>query len=130
MSNKYAGSWRLESFSIQEPSGKVRPWGRNTHGMLIYSADGYMSVSINRDNEKKSGNEAKDLFDSILFYSGTYSTDSEQCDLIRHKVTNASNPDRIGRDMIRYANLDGDLLTLKSPVEAFGQATLVWRKIK
>jgi hypothetical protein len=98
--------------------------------MLIYSADGYMSVSINRDNEKKSGNEAKDLFDSILFYSGTYSTDSEQCDLIRHKVTNASNPDRIGRDMIRYANLDGDLLTLKSPVEAFGQATLVWRKIK
>ena len=130
MSNKYAGSWRLESFSIEEPSGKVRPWGKNTHGMLIYSADGFMSVSINRDNEKKSGNDAKDLFDSILFYSGTYSTNSEDADIIRHKVTNASNPDRIGRDMIRYAKLEGDLLTLKSPVEAFGQANLVWRKVK
>lgn len=127
MCNIYEGSWQLESFDITEPSGNVRPWGKNTHGLLIYSPDGFMSVSINRDNEKKSGNEAKDLFDSILFYSGTYSDDG---DVIRHKVTNASNPDRIGRDMIRYAKLDGELLTLKSPVEAFGQATLVWRRVK
>ena len=109
MSNKYAGSWRLERFDIEEPSGKVRPWGKNTHGLLIYSADGFMSVSINRDNEKKSGNDAKDLFDSILSYSGTYSTNSEDGDIIRHKVTNASNPDRIGRDMIRYAKLEGEI---------------------
>ncbi len=127
MSKNYEGSWKLESFDITEPSGNVRTWGKNTHGLLIYSPSGFMSVSINRDNEKKSGNEAKDLFDSILFYSGTYSDDGE---VIRHKVTNASNPDRIGRDMIRYAKLDGDLLTLKSPVEGFGQATLVWRRAK
>jgi hypothetical protein len=127
MSKNYEGSWRLESFTIEDPTGNVRPWGKNTHGLLIYSPDGFMSVSINRDNERKTGNDAKDLFDSILFYSGTYSDDGV---VIRHKVTNASNPDRIGRDMIRYATLEGDLLTLKSPVESFGQATLIWRRVR
>ncbi len=127
MKNEVIGSWALERFDIEEPSKNVRPWGKNTKGLLIYTADGHMSVSINRDVENKSGQEAKDIFDSILFYSGTYAPESE---IIRHRVTNASNPSRIGKEMIRYATLDGDRLTLKSPVEAFGQATVVWRRIK
>lgn len=127
MNDSVIGSWSLERFDIEEPSKNIRPWGRNTKGLLIYTPDGHMSVSINRDVENKSGQESKDLFDSILFYSGTYVTESE---IIRHKVTNASNPSRIGKEMVRYAALDGDRLTLKSPVETFGQATVVWRRIK
>ncbi|MSP19806.1 MAG: hypothetical protein EXR74_09590 [Bdellovibrionales bacterium] len=127
MKNLITGTWSLERFDIEEPSKNIRPWGKNTKGLLIYTSDGHMSVSINRDVENKSGQDAKDIFDSILFYSGTYVADS---DVIRHKVTNASNPSRIGKEMIRYAALDGDRLTLKSPVESFGQATVVWRKIK
>jgi hypothetical protein len=84
-----------------------------------------MSVGINREIENKSGNETKDVFDSILFYSGTYSI---QINEIHHQVTHASDPKRIGKNQIRYASLEGDKLTLKSPVESFGQAILVWRK--
>lgn len=115
------------SFDIEDPNHQKRPWGKNTTGLLIYSTDGHMSVSINREVEKKSDEEFKNLFDSILFYSGTYVVEGE---IIRHQVTQASNPSRIGKSLIRYASQNGALLTLKSPVESFGQATLVWRKTK
>lgn len=86
-----------------------------------------MSVSINKDVVRESEHEAEDIFDSILFYSGTYQIDGN---VIRHQVSNASNPTRIGREMIRYAKLDEDLLTLTTPKESFGTAVLVWRRIK
>lgn len=121
------GSWALESFNIEDASRSVRAWGKNTTGLLIYSPDGHMSVSINREVEGKSVQETKNIFDSILFYSGTYSINGGE---IHHQVFNASNPSRIGKSMIRYPSLNGDLLTLKSPVESFGQAILVWRKIQ
>jgi len=127
MSITVIGSWELVSFEIEDPNHQKRPWGKNTTGLLIYSPDGHMSVSINREVEKKSDEEFKNLFDSILFYSGTYVVEGE---IIRHQVTQASNPARIGKSLIRYASLNGNLLTLKSPIESFGQATLFWRKIK
>jgi hypothetical protein len=84
-----------------------------------------VSVSINRDAASDS---PKDVLDSVLFYAGTYSVEGN---IIRHQVTQATNPARIGREMIRYAELDHSTLTLTltTPDESFGKATLVWRKI-
>lgn len=126
MRDKVIGCWDLESFDIVDSSQKIRPWGKNTTGLLIYSPEGYMSVSINKDVESNTEQETKNILDSILFYSGTYSINGGE---IHHQVFNASNPSRIGKSMIRYPSLNGELLTLKSPVESFGQAILVWRKI-
>lgn len=121
------GTWTLESFEIEDLEKKARAWGRDATGLLIYADTGHMSVSINKAVEKESENEFEDLFDSILFYSGTYRLDG---DLIRHQVTNASNPSRIGREMLRYADFDGDLVTLVTPQESFGRAILKWRRAK
>ncbi len=86
-----------------------------------------MSVSINKQVENDpTQSESENLFDSILFYSGTYSVEGN---LIRHQVTEASNPSRIGKEMIRYAGWKGSELHLKTPKEAFGEATLVWKKL-
>lgn len=126
MHEKISGTWALERFNIIEPTGKICPWGHNTTGLLLYTSDGYMSVSINRAVDPIESNSPKDLFNSILFYAGTYSIIEN---IISHKVSNASNPSRIGKEMIRHANLKEGLLELKSPVESFGQAVLVWRKI-
>lgn len=120
------GSWSLDSFDIEKLDKTVAPWGMNTRGLLIFAPSGHMSVSINRDLGAGE-NEAQRIFDSILFYSGTYEIEGE---IIRHKVTNASNPARIGRDMIRYPKLEGDVLTLTTPEESFGRAILRWRRIK
>jgi len=121
-----SGTYKLENFEIEELSGHRRPWGKDIHGLLIYTSDGYMSVSINKAIENKSDNDSKNIFDSILFYSGTYSIDGH---VINHKVTEASNPQRIGKDMIRYAKIDGSKITLSSPKESFGTAHLIWKKI-
>lgn len=122
------GSWTLESFDIEALDGKVAPWGRNAHGLLLYDKSGNMSASINRALEEKFDVPEKNIFDSILFYSGTYTLhDGNE---IRHQVKNASNPTRIGREMIRYAEFNGSLLTLVTPKESFGRAILKWRKVK
>jgi Lipocalin-like domain len=126
MQNKVVGAWALESFLIENPQGETRNWGANTHGLLLYTDTGHMSVSINKDIENKSAVEAQNFFDSILFYSGTYASEGTT---IRHKVTQASNPTRIGKEMLRSATLEGNLLTLISPPESFGRAILKWRKI-
>ena len=89
------GSWTLESFAIESPEGKRSDWGNNVHGLLIYALSGHMSVSINKDVENDPDQSAEqNLFDSILFYSGTYQVEGN---LIRHQVTQASNPARIGK---------------------------------
>ena len=126
MKDKVIGTWALESFLIETPQGEARNWGANTQGLLLYTDSGHMSVSINKDVENKSTVEAQNFFDSILFYSGTYFVDGMT---IKHKVTQASNPNRIGKELLRFAALEGDLLTLVSPPESFGRAILKWRKI-
>ncbi len=122
------GTWTLVSFEIESPAKRISPWGQDTKGLLIYADTGHMSVSINKavENDPEQS-EAQNLFDSILFYSGTFELDG---DLIRHRVTNASNPSRIGKDMLRYAKLAGDVLTLTTPPESFGCAILKWRRTR
>lgn len=125
MKNQIVGTWLLERFLIESPDGKTRDWGSNSRGQLIYTDSGHMSVSINKDIEAKSTQEAQNIFDSILFYSGTFAIENET---IKHQVTNASNPNRIGKELIRFAKLDGKHLVLTSPQESFGRAILTWRK--
>ncbi len=127
------GTFTLDSFLIESPDGDQKPWGTNARGLLIYSADGYMSVAINSDITANDAGSASTpssieaIFDSILFYSGRYQL--EGGNLIRHHVINASNPDRIGKELLRFADWDSGCLKLATPSESFGRALLVWRRI-
>ena len=120
------GTWELQSFEIEDLQGNRRSWGNGTQGLLLYTNSGHMSVSINKNVEKKSDNDTQNIFDSILFYSGSYSVEGN---IIKHQVTQASSPARIGKEMIRYAELNEDVLTLESPKESFGKAILKWKRI-
>jgi hypothetical protein len=125
MNSFYCGTWALEAFTIEHPEKGKREWGSNLRGLLIYSSTGHVSVAINKDI-KESGNPDKDTLDAMLFYAGTFEVSGTT---ISHNVTIASSPSRVGREMIRYASLDGDLLTLTTPQESYGTAKLVWRRI-
>lgn len=120
------GPWSLLSFDIEKPDKSIAPWGQNAHGLLIFTSAGHMSVSINRD-VGPGDSDAQKIFNSILFYSGTFRIEGT---IIKTMVQNASNPARIGKEMIRYSSLDGDVLTLKTPQESFGTATLRWKRVK
>ena len=127
MEKSLVGAWTLEAFDIEKTSGDKAPWGKNVQGLLIYTESGHVSVSINRDVNEETQNADKAVLDSLLFYAGTYSIDGET---INHKVTLASNPSRVGRDMIRYAKFEDDKVTLSTPQESYGRAILVWRRVK
>lgn len=127
MINQILGAWTLDSFELEDLDGTKSPWGSNAHGLLIYEASGKMSVSINRDQDQETPEKFERIFDSTLFYSGRFKVNSSE---IHHIVENASNPDRIGKQLVRYSKLEGDLLKLSSPKESFGTAHLVWKKIK
>ena len=125
------GTWSLVSFEIENLDGIRKPWGTGTHGLLMYAPSGpmagHMSVSINKDIENDpEQTEAENLFESILFYSGSYQVEG---DLIRHRVTQASNPARIGKEMLRYATIDGETLELATPRESFGRGILTWKRV-
>ncbi len=125
MQSKIFGSWALTSFVIEKPDATRQPWGDDLQGLLIYAETGYMSVSINKRIAGESNNPQA-ILDASLFYAGTFVVDGA---VIRHQVTLASNPTRIGRDMIRFARLDGDELTLMTPKESYGTAALTWRRL-
>ena len=141
MNSVYNGTWHLEAFTIAHPEKGTRDWGTNLRGLLIYSSTGHVSVAINKDVKRDTTAGAtasptdttaaaaptdKDLLDSMLFYAGTFSVNGT---VITHHVTIASNPARIGKEMIRFAALAGDVLTLTTPEDSYGTAKLVWRRI-
>jgi hypothetical protein len=118
-------SWELKSFEIDSPEKGKRSWGKDVRGLLFYSDTGHVSVAINRDLTD-TGNPDKDQFDAILFYAGTYSVEGN---VVKHQVTIASSPSRVGKEMVRFISMNGNEITLTSPPESFGTATVVWRKL-
>ncbi len=119
------GSYVLEKFELRNGKADFSPWGTNVHGLLIYTADGTMSVSINRDcSDPFDNREFPDT--SILFYSGTYEILPEG--QVIHQVTQATDKTRIGKKELRLIRRDGSRLTHTAEGK-FGEARLTWRKL-
>ncbi len=120
-----AGVWDLKIFEITSPDGITSPWGKNTTGKLIYTETGYVSCAFNSDPEMQNPS-FEDLYDCLLFYVGTYTIPGPG--KITHHVCNASDRNRIGKELHREATLDGEVLSIFS-VGDFGRSRVVWRKI-
>jgi Lipocalin-like domain len=119
MKEKLVGTWKLKSFLI-ETNGQKREWRHGAHGFLIYSKEGFVSVSINSLSKSND-----DLFESILFYAGKFEVNENK---ILHFVTNATDIHRIDKIMERDISLDGNLLNIIGKGD-FGSADLQWEKV-
>ncbi|HLB42672.1 MAG TPA: lipocalin-like domain-containing protein [Gammaproteobacteria bacterium] len=119
------GEWTLQEFMIERSDGMKHPWRKNAKGLLIYLSNGRMSISINSDVD---GNKSllDNKYNSILFYTGTFEILHDN--KVIHHVINASDPDRIGKEMVREVILDNEKLKLVGRGE-FGIATLTWNRI-
>lgn len=119
--NEIVGVWRLESFELGSgPS--ANPWGNQLRGLLFYTADGFVSVGINRNVGEPNFEPSNDS----LFYAGTFTFRGGQ---IVHKIQVATNAQRIDSEMIRDAQLFGEKLILTGKSESAVPFHLVWRKI-
>jgi len=136
------GTWRLISFAAQdvETGGVTRPWGEAPIGFLTYTRGGRMSAVLTAGQRQAESGSAEQrmeararLFMTQTAYAGSYTLTP---DGVVHHVEVASFPDWVGRDQVRYASLDGDTLTIKTPplprfpdlrMQVF---TLIWRRVE
>jgi hypothetical protein len=110
------GMWRIESFELERTNGVTVSWAETIKGTLLYTDDGFVSVSLN--------GKLKEDF-KILFYSGTFELNRDG--VIKHYVWNASDPNRVNKTMKRRACLHDGVLTLYAEGE-YGKAKLKWTK--
>ena len=113
------GTWHLKAFNLLK-DGVVKPWRNGANGILIYSPDGFMSVSINSESSHES------WLDTILFYAGTYEVHGDE---VTHQVLNATSKDRINKSLVRKAVLISGILSLTAE-GTYGKGSHRLAKIK
>ncbi len=116
------GTWRLESWIAedQETGTRVDVFGAKPSGYLIYTPGGRMTVNLTADGRKPlSGDrfstpaeERAAAFSTGIAYSGTYTVKGEA---VTHRVEVASFQNWVGTEQIRFATVEGDTLTMKTP---------------
>jgi Lipocalin-like domain len=117
------GTWRLRSWrNVASDGSAVDPLGEKPVGYIFYKHDGYMSVEIMaahrapyHDPDAFGGTpeERSEAISTYLSYSGPFEVLPEQ-DSVIHHIDVCSYPNWIGNAHVRFAKLDGDLLTLST----------------
>ena len=142
IADRIVGTWQLVEYSTTSDSGNVDyPLGSEARGLIIYSADGYMSAQIMRAGRAEyrsrnvhSGetNERAEAAGGYLAYSGPYHVD-EGNSAIWHEMAVSLYPNWLGENQKRNVRFDGDRLILSSDPLVFRTTTLfpalVWRRL-
>ncbi|MEH6634899.1 MAG: lipocalin-like domain-containing protein [Halioglobus sp.] len=135
------GTWQLESWTIgySDRDDFTYPYGEDPQGLLLYTTDGWMSVSLCRKERarlpqdvsfRKITDEVKaEAFSSYFHYAGRYRV--VDGDVI-HYVSQSLNPNFPGSEQLRHAELDGQTLVLSGKDQVGGITrfhSLVWHKL-
>ena len=112
------GSWRLVSWEVSLANGeREQPFGPDPKGLLIYSADGYMQVSI-------APRAPADGRGDYLNYGGRFRVEG---DTVVHAVELSANQRFRDSEQVRSLDLDGERLTLSTATNE-RRHVLEWRR--
>jgi len=138
---RFVGAWRLVAVRDLLAGGSSAPsrFGVAPRGLIVYTADGFVSVNFMRPGRAPWNDEegpAPDVASASALgygaYAGRWQLD-EARGLVRHHVEVALIPDRVGTTLVRAYVLAGDRLTLR-PVAPAGAAlhprALVWERVR
>jgi hypothetical protein len=140
---RLVGTWKLESYiEVAVDSGEVRePMGEQPIGLLLYTADGYMSAQLMRSGRRDfaSGDwseatveEYRDEASTYIAYSGPYHVD-EKAQALRHSMVVSLFPNWTGQTQARLVSIEKDRLHLSTaaPISRQGRlvmARLTWKR--
>lgn len=118
------GGWELLSFSSRnvDTDEVSHPLGHRPNGLILYTADGYMSAQLARNAD---GGD-------YIAYGGRFVVD-ERTAMVRHDVTISRLPELLSEPQYRQASVDGDRLTLTATTTITGatmQSKLVWHRTR
>jgi Lipocalin-like domain len=136
------GAWTLESYqSFALDGSDVRyPLGRAARGIIMYTADGYMSAQIMRPDRPQFHTDDMSVADEdelasaasgYLAYSGPYTVSDQG--VIAHQVDVSLLPNWVGATQYRAARVAESRLQLSpaQPLLMDGQlrsGRLIWRR--
>lgn len=131
------GAWRLARFWVASPRGDRHPFGEDADGLLVYSADGWMSAVLTRrqptggtsleQSHHLSDEEKAAAFDGYLSYAGRWRVEGDE---VVHQLELALVPGLRAEQRRRF-RIEGDRLELEYTVQgASGVHTfhLHWRR--
>ena len=137
--NPLVGTWRLVSFEVRDANHRVSyPYGPDASGYIVYSHDGYMSVSIM--SADRPDFEAADLLGgsaaeragaarTYVSYCGRYEV---RDGAVVHRVQLSLLPNWVGTEQERSYELEGDRLRLSTGPMLLGgseqRAYLIWER--
>lgn len=140
--SKLVGAWTLVDYTTSDLDGARvdRPLGPGARGVLVYTADGHMSVQIASlgralyaADELHGGTSAERALAAAryLAYAGRFEVGSEG--VVTHLADISLYPNWAGRPIRRRATLRDDLLTLRlvEPITVDGgmrTGRLTWRR--
>ena len=122
-SNPLLGSWQLVRWEIAYSDGRpaTLPYGADAEGLIVYTADGFMSACISRSararlssDSVRSAPEAERLaaFESHFQYAGPYTLQRDASIpgglQVAHQVRHALNPNFVGSVQVRNVGFDGE----------------------
>jgi len=113
------GTWQVTSAQLLMSDTKevLRPYGEHPIGYLQYSPGGHMVTFLSTGTAKRPAGaytdaDRVDIFEGILAaYAATYRVEGNK---VIHHVVASWYPERIGRDQIRFFEVDGNRLTIKT----------------
>lgn len=133
LARRLVGAWRLQRWAIEQPDGTVtEPFGADPEGLLLYTADGWMTATLmaanrapfSRANPRRAPQrERAAAFDSYFSYGGRWRVVAGR---VHHEVTVGLNPSMVGTVQVREPRLTARTLTL-SAVERTDSGTRVHR---
>ncbi|WP_210589421.1 lipocalin-like domain-containing protein [Streptomyces sp. GESEQ-35] len=123
MTQDLVGVWHLEAFHDVDEAGRPvgeGPLGPAPEGMLVYTADGHVSVSMMPTTPEPGP--------SYMGYAGDWRVAGGK---VVHRIRISSRADWIGVEQTRDAELDGDVLIVRATREVGARPqrrVLVWRR--
>ena len=117
-SKQLAGSWKLNSWTIQVIGGDAtEPFGPNPKGRAVFAADGYVTFVIVAANRKPatSNEESAALLKSLLAYSGKFIIEGDR---FTTNVDLSWNEILTGTAQVRFFKLEGDKLSIRTAEQA------------
>jgi len=138
--DRFVGAWRLLSLEARPSTGEVSyPYGQDPAGHLLYSREGYMSVSVMQarrgnfaspDGLQAPAEEKLAAFDTYSSYSGRYEVRGQK---VIHHVEISLFPNWTGKAQKRLFEFSGDRLTLTAPPMQIGgveqNLVAIWQRM-
>jgi len=114
LTKQLAGSWKLNSWTIQIIGGDVtEPFGPNPKGRAVFTPEGYVTFVIVAANRKPAANDEGSvaLLKTLLAYTGKFTIDGDK---FTTKVDISGNELLTGQDQVRFFKLEGDKLAIRT----------------